>query len=127
MVEATSGRSLRARLFHWLSTLAVTGQWVIGYFLLGGMAMAGSLWLVVHLSLGLTILGLTISRLASRLLDIVPSLPTSRLLAGARSVGHIGLYVLLLLVPLTGWFAAFRAELQRCLSSAVEGAYANAG
>jgi cytochrome b561 len=103
MTEATIGWSLRARLFHWISTFAVTGQWVIGYFLLGGMAMVGSTWLVVHLSFGLTILGLTIFRLGSRLLDIVPSRPTSQLLAGASSVGHIGLYVLLMLVPLSGW------------------------
>lgn len=97
------GWSLRARLFHWLSALGVAAQWVIGFFLLGGMAMAGSLWLIVHISLGLAVLGLTLARFGSRLFDTAPNWPGPRLLAAAAFLGHAGLCVLLLIVPLSGW------------------------
>jgi cytochrome b561 len=103
MMEMTTGWSLRARLFHWLSALAVAVQLVIGFILLGGMAMAGSLWLVVHLSLGLTVLGLTVVRLGSRFFDTAPNRLGPRPLAAMAFLGHAGLYILLLLVPLSGW------------------------
>jgi cytochrome b561 len=97
------GWSLRARLFHWITAIAITVQWIIGLFLLGGMAMAGNLWLTTHLSLGLVLLALALLRLTSRLFDHAPRRARSPLVAIVAALGHAGLYALLLLVPLTGW------------------------
>lgn len=97
------GWSLRARLFHWLTAIAVTAQWIIGLFLLGGMAMAGNVWLTTHLSLGLVILALTLLRLGSRIVDRAPRRARSPLAAIVAALAHAALYALLLLVPLTGW------------------------
>lgn len=97
------GWSLRARLFHWITAIAITAQWIIGLFLLGGMAMAGNVWLTTHLSLGLVLLVLTLLRLGSRIFDHAPCRARSSLAAIVAALGHAGLYALLLLVPLTGW------------------------
>ncbi|PRH88508.1 cytochrome B [Labrys okinawensis] len=97
------GWSLRARLFHWLTAIAITAQWAIGLFLLDGMAMAGNVWLTIHLSLGLVILALTLLRFGSRIFDRAPRRLRLPLVAIVTSLGHAGLYALLLLVPLTGW------------------------
>ncbi|MDZ5453868.1 cytochrome b [Labrys sp. ZIDIC5] len=97
------GWSLRARLFHWVTVIAITVQWIIGLSLLGGMAMAGNVWLTAHLSLGLVLLALTLLRLGSRIFDHAPRRARSPLAAVVATLGHAGLYALLLLVPLTGW------------------------
>lgn len=97
------GWSLRARLFHWITAIAITAQWIIGLFLLGGMAMAGNVWLTTHLSLGLAILALTSLRLGSRILDRAPRRVRSPFAAIVAALAHSALYALLLLVPLTGW------------------------
>lgn len=97
------GWSLRARLFHWVTAIVVAVQWGIGFFLLGGMAMAGNFWLAAHLSLGLPILVLTLLRLGSRAVDRAPRRARSRPAAILATLGHASLYALLILVPLTGW------------------------
>ena len=97
------GWSPRARRFHWITAIAITAQWIIGLFLLCGMAMAGNAWLTIHLSLGLVLLALTPLRLVSRLFDHAPRHVRSPLAAIVAGLAHAGLYALLLLVPLTGW------------------------
>jgi cytochrome b561 len=58
-----------------------------------------------HKSVGITILGLVVLRLLWRWLNPTPVLPTTlkpyeRVLAGLT---HVGLYVILFAMPLTGW------------------------
>ena len=59
----------------------------------------------LHKSLGLTVLGITALRLLWRLLERRPSLlPGPPWQRGAALLAHYGLYVLLLLVPFSGWW-----------------------
>jgi cytochrome b561 len=58
-----------------------------------------------HKSIGITVLGLVLLRIVWRIAHPPPALPASfapweRRLASA---GHVGLYVLMLCIPLTGW------------------------
>jgi cytochrome b561 len=95
-VERDAGWSVRIRLIHWSTALAVATQLLIGFFLLGGAAMVTSPWLAVHLSLGLATLG-------CRLLDSAPKHVGPRALEIVAALGHFSLYALLILVPITGW------------------------
>ena len=100
------------RLVHSISVLAVVTQLLIGFLLLGGGAMISSPWLAVHLSLGSVILVLTFVRLVYRHLDSVPHRVESRARAVLARLGHVGLYALLILVPLTGWLGFRPAPFQ---------------
>ena len=58
----------------------------------------------LHKSLGLTVLGLTALRLLWRgIARTPPALPGPRWQLLAAKFGHLGLYLLLLAVPLSGW------------------------
>ena len=111
-VERATGWSERIRLIHWFTALAVATQLLIGFFLLGGAAMVTSPWLAVHLSLGLAILALTCVRLGCRLLESAPKHAGPRAFEIMASLGHIGLYALLILAPLTGWLGHRPAPFQ---------------
>ncbi len=92
---------------HWLSFLVVLVAALIGLFmddLPNGLTKLQVY--AVHKSLGLTVIALTVIRLAWRLVAKVP--PP---LAGAPAwqeaiarITHGGLYLLLLLVPFSGWW-----------------------
>jgi cytochrome b561 len=91
---------------HWLTFLMVVGLAIVGLTM--GDLSTGRLKLQVfalHKSFGLTVLGITALRILWRLLERRPSLlpgpPWQR--AGAV-LTHYGLYVLLLLVPFSGWW-----------------------
>ena len=62
----------------------------------------------LHESVGLTVLWLSVLRVVWRLVNPVPPLPASmpRLLKGAAHVSHFLLYLLILIVPLSGWIFA---------------------
>lgn len=58
----------------------------------------------LHKSLGLTVLGVTVIRLLWRwIAKTPPALPGPRWQLLAAKAGHVGLYLLLLAVPLSGW------------------------
>ena len=94
------------QLMHWVVVALIIAQFTIASIAedlpLGMQKLA---WLARHKSVGITILGIAVARLAWRLLSPGPALPSrlgpvERLLA---SVTHIGLYLALFLLPLTGW------------------------
>lgn len=97
-----------AMAFHWAIAILVIANWLIAeraHELEG--AMAGAL-MGYHKALGMTILALTLGRLAWRLGHPVPPLPShhapwERILA--RSV-HVIFYVLLIGLPLGGWLGS---------------------
>lgn len=62
----------------------------------------------LHKSLGLTVLVLVLARLAWRRLNGVPALPggMGRLETLAAKAAHHGIYVLLVVIPLSGWLHA---------------------
>lgn len=92
---------------HWLTALAVLALIALGLIMTdlpNSSAMKFSLfqW---HKSLGITVLALTLVRIAWRLGHRPPALPDAmpaweKLAAQA---GHVALYVLLVGLPLTGW------------------------
>ena len=100
------------RLLHWSSALAIAAQLSIGFFLLGGTAMVTSPRLTVHLSLGLAVLALTLARFGCRLFEGAPTSIGPRALLIVAALGHLGLYVLLVIVPITGWLGYRPAPFQ---------------
>jgi cytochrome b561 len=95
-----------AQLFHWVIVALIITQFVLinieGNLPLGLQKL---IWLARHKSVGITILGLAILRLIWRWMNPTPGLPDTlkpyeRVLA---HVTHVGLYVLLFIMPLTGW------------------------
>lgn len=93
-----------AILFHWIIAALVIANLAIG--LLHESLLDGVTWAIpLHISFGLTVLILSIARLAWRLMNPAPPAPTDipqwqRVAAHAT---HWGLYGLMLLLPLTGW------------------------
>ncbi len=100
-----------ARIFHWLIVALLAVQYPIGWFmpdLHRGMTPGAAM--TFHLSIGLTILGLTALRLIWRLTH--PVAPESSLPAWQRvssEAVHWLLYALVLATTISGWlFASFR-------------------
>lgn len=95
------------------STLAIWFHWVIAFLVVVNLVIglghdrvpALRAWMPGHKSIGLTVLALTLARVAWRLLHRPPPLPASLgrwQRSGAHAV-HWLLYALLLVMPLTGW------------------------
>jgi cytochrome b561 len=92
--------SVGVRILHWITVLVLALQLVIVFGLQGpGMAML--IWMPWHISLGFSLLGLVLLRLAAR------ALPPRRILSsGAIATAmHVALYLVLMATSLTGWFA----------------------
>lgn len=92
-------------VIHWLTVLLILGAWLTST---GGRHMAENPPLL-HFSLGLAVLVLVLPRLLLRLVGGAPAeVRTGGLLAAAAKVGHAVLYLFLLALPLSGWYAASR-------------------
>ncbi len=92
-----------AILFHWvIAALVLVNLWI---GIVGGSMSA-------HKAIGITVLALTIGRIGWRLGHAPPPLPpgTPSWERMAAKVSHVLFYVLLLLVPLTGWAMASGAK-----------------
>ncbi|MDB5501218.1 MAG: putative cytochrome [Tardiphaga sp.] len=97
-----------ARALHWATVLLVVVAWLLGILgdaLPGKPAQAAGLF--VHISAGLLVVLLTAMRLAWRGVDSPPHADAdgtalSRWLLLASRLTHIGLYTLLIVVPLVG-------------------------
>src|SRR5262245_27218178 len=96
-----------AQLFHWVIVALVITQFVLGT--LSASLPAASLkkltYITPHKSIGITILALAVLRLAWRWMNPTPPLPNTLkpYERGLAHFTHIGLYVLLFVMPLTGW------------------------
>ncbi|WP_284124878.1 cytochrome b [Parerythrobacter aestuarii] len=98
-----------AMIFHWVIAIAVIVNWRIAEAAEHGATDAekGAI-MANHKALGITILVLTLARLAWRLKQKVPPLPDSYKAwekAVARGL-HILFYVLLIGLPLGGWLGS---------------------
>jgi cytochrome b561 len=98
-----------AKIFHWLGAVIIAVLLVHGWWMTHITPrpdrLANYAW---HAALGYDLLALTLLRLLWRWLNAVPELPSDlkpweRLSARA---GHIALYVLMLIVSVTGWMVA---------------------
>lgn len=91
---------------HWVTALLVLGLVFVGFLMqeLPNTPFKREVYLL-HKSFGLLVLGLTVLRLLLRLLQPTPLLPATlpRLTRLLARLGHAGLYLLLLAIPVTGW------------------------
>jgi len=102
--------STSAILLHWILALALAGQVWLGWYEgdLPDNSAAQDSALDLHMAVGLTILLLSLLRLALRFSRPWPTLPAAmprweRMLA---QVTHVLFYVLMLGLPLSGWVLA---------------------
>ena len=100
-----SGWGLVSILLHWLSALVIVGLFVLGWWMtdLGYFDAWYNLAPWWHRSIGMLLLFATLLRLGWRLTQPTPVAQGSRLERLAAHIGHITLYVLLLLVMVSGY------------------------
>ena len=93
-------------LLHWAMALLILAAWFTGE---GGRRVRLDPPLL-HFSLGLAVLLLVVPRLVARWLDKAPRIedPQGPWLDLAAKVGHAVLYLFMIGLPLTGWYAASR-------------------
>lgn len=102
-----AGWGALARAFHWLIAVAILAQGVIGLTMVGmGVTPAKVRVFALHKSIGITILALVLLRIAWRLSERRPADPPAmpRWQRGAAHALHFALYVLILAIPLSGWW-----------------------
>jgi cytochrome b561 len=102
--------STGAIVLHWLTALLVIFMIVFGEELVEGAEhddAAGTFLPSIHVSVGVTILVLTLLRLAWRLGHAAPPYPATMKAweLTLAKVTHLLFYALLIAVPLTGWLA----------------------
>ena len=103
------GYSYPAKFLHWTLALLLPVQIGMGWYMLSIEDQPGSGWyFALHISLGLTVTLLIALRILWRLYQPPPEMP--RELPGwqrkAAGTSHALLYVLMLLMPLTGYLGA---------------------
>ncbi len=92
---------------HWLTLLLVLALAVLGLTMVGMATSPDKIQVYsLHKSLGLTVLGLTTLRLLWRFFSPVPAqvAGTPRWQHAIARLSHAALYLLLLLVPFSGWW-----------------------
>jgi len=95
-----------AILLHWLVALLILGAFALGIKLFGMPLSPMKFKLIAwHKWLGVTVFTLVILRIIVRLATSVPPLPRHMSERDQRlaHLGHLGLYLLMLAVPLSGW------------------------
>lgn len=103
MPETIARYSKPIVVIHWVSALAVLGAWLSAE---GGRKIVQDPPLL-HFTLGLAVLILVLPRLILRLIGPWPEpvVKTGWLARGAK-IGHGALYLLLIGLPVTGWYVA---------------------
>lgn len=96
------------RTLHWLIALAVVGLFCVGWYMKGLPNTPGKVKVyALHKSMGLTVLALVALRIAWRIAEAVrpahpPGMPAWQ--ARASAAVHLGLYAVMLGMPLSGWW-----------------------
>jgi len=111
--------SISQRVLHWVMAALIASQFLTGQFFTGPheTATAGGptaidippLPILFHIGTGVSILVLAVVRLSLRLLKGAPESPMEepRFFQFAATGGHIALYALMFLMPITGLTAMF--------------------
>src|SRR5262245_55575412 len=96
-----------AMTLHWLLAAAIIGQLFLGKYMheLPDSDADKFAFFQLHKSIGITILALTVVRIAWRLVNIVPPLPKTMPPWQKRlaKLSHLLLYGFMLAIPLSGW------------------------
>ena len=109
-LSADGGRrySTVAMILHWAIALLIVCQIVLGWNMasLDDRSTGQKVFEPIHISIGLTILILTVARVLWRLTHRPPPLPAgiAPLERGLAHTTHLLLYGMMLALPLTGWF-----------------------
>lgn len=102
-----TGWGALVRTFHWTIAVLIVAQGVIGLSMVQmGLTPAKVRVFALHKSIGLTILALVLLRIAWRLTERRPADPPAMprwQIHAARGV-HLALYMLILAIPLSGWW-----------------------
>jgi len=95
-----------AKFFHWVIALAILGNGTFGLLMdLAHSPMQKINWLALHKSIGLTVLALALLRVLWRWRDGRPrEEPAPRWQQWAARTVHGVLYVLIVALPLSGWW-----------------------
>ena len=95
-----------AKSFHWVIALAILGNGIFGLLMdLAHSPMQKINWLALHKSIGLTVLALVLLRVLWRWGDGHPrEQPAPRWQQWAARAVHGVLYVLIVALPLSGWW-----------------------
>lgn len=95
-----------AKFFHWTMALLIIGNGVFGLCMdLAGNPMQKINWLALHKSIGLTVLALFLLRLLWRASERRPAEdPAPRWQQLAAHAVHGVIYLLIVALPLTGWW-----------------------
>ena len=95
-----------AKFFHWVIALAILGNGTFGLLMdLAHSPMQKINWLALHKSIGLTVLALVLLRVLWRWGDGHPrEQPAPRWQQWAARAVHGVLYVLIVALPLSGWW-----------------------
>ncbi|WP_123028084.1 cytochrome b [Mycolicibacterium stellerae] len=95
---------LRTRVFHWLTAALVFTTLLVGFAMVNSLGSYAAL-VGIHMTLGISILVITVARAANRFTHRTPRLPeTVGALEHKLVVGsELAMYGLLLLQPVVGW------------------------
>jgi cytochrome b561/polyisoprenoid-binding protein YceI len=113
-----------AIVLHWLIAAAIIFQIILGWRMGDGPKGAATFALIqLHKSIGITILLLSLARLAWRLFNRPPPHPANqpRWETIASKVVHVAFYVIMIGLPLTGWImvSASRTPIPTLLYGAI--------
>ncbi len=103
-----------AKLLHWTVAALVAAQIVSGWAAVSWRLSPTKLDLFVwHKSTGMLILVLMVVRVVWRLANVAPSLPVDMRLLERRAAhtSHLLLYLLLIVMPVTGWIVNSAANI----------------
>ncbi|MGY3039711.1 cytochrome b561 [Rhodanobacter sp. TND4EL1] len=95
-----------SKSFHWIIALAILGNGLFGLLMdLAHSPMQKINWLALHKSIGLTVLALALLRILWRLSERRPvEEPAPRWQQLSARVVHGVLYVMIVMIPLSGWW-----------------------
>lgn len=103
------------RTLHWLMALMILGMFVLGWTAVNYPMSPDKLKLFIwHKSFGLTLLALVVVRILWRLVNATPVPPSGVSTSEQRAArtGHIVLYLLMLLMPVSGYIINSTANFQ---------------
>ncbi|CTQ53992.1 hypothetical protein LP7551_02524 [Roseibium album] len=106
--NTSTGYGTIAIAFHWTMAVLIIGMLALGIYMheLPPTEPATFQLYQLHKSTGFVVLALAAFRLVWRLINPAPQLPSGMhpLEKLAAHLGHVGLYLLIFAIPVTGWF-----------------------
>ena len=106
LFNTRDGWGAGAQLLHWLIAAGIATAMLLGWIMVNMPNGAAKFQLyAIHKSLGITILALVLLRVVWRWINVVPTMPETLSSREQKlaSAGHMALYALMLLMPLSGY------------------------